>query len=287
MSGPRIAIIGAGRAGSAIFHAWTESGGEPPFVWTRSATTAAAAQRDGTPAQTGHSLPSFAGYDLLLLAVSDASVGILARALERSALGPETVIAHLSGALDLSPLEPLKALGLQVGSLHPLVSIAHRRSSLRGAVAAVDASTPVVDALLTDVAERIGLRVIRPRGDRARYHAAAAVTGNFPQVLLEVGIRLLVETGLTRDEARAAVGPLMLGAAKNAVELGPTAALTGPIARGDVAVIEKHLAAIESMPGSSRIDDLYRAAGRIAIELARERNVPHLDELEALLSTKV
>ena len=284
MNALQVAIIGAGRAGCAIFHGWVQAGGTPPLLWTRSVATAEAAQRDGLPAQTSKDLPNLTTYDLVLLAVSDGSVEPVAQALAASArVSPATVVAHLSGALDLSPLGPLMQLGIEFGSLHPALSIAHRKASLRSASAAVDGSSLKAEALLADVATKLGMRVIRPKGDRARYHAAASIAGNFPQVLLEAAMQLLIESGLSREDARRTAGGLLLTAANNAVERGPSAGLTGPIVRGDVEVVAKHLRAIAAHPNAEKIEPLYRSAGAMALDLAREVNAPRQDALETLL----
>lgn len=257
MTLPRIAILGAGRAGCSLFKALGRS---DTLLWTRSAATAEAARREGFPVVSGP-LPDLSGIGLVLLAVSDGAVSVTA-----SRLPADTTVAHLSGALDLDVLGARPS----AGSLHPLVSMATRRTPLRGAAAAVAATTPSLDATLTELAEALGLFVIHPMGDRARYHAAASIVGNFPQVLLEAASRLLVTMGLSADEARRALGPLLEGAARNAAALGPMAGLTGPIVRGDVEVVRRHFNAIG---GSPETEALYRAASRIAMELARRRGV--------------
>ena len=267
---PRIAILGAGRAGSALFHNLSECGHAPLSLWTRSTSTADSARAEGFPATSG-ALPSLVDAELIFLAVSDPAVTGLAEEIAATrSLAPGAIVAHLAGALDLGAMAPLSRLGIAIGSFHPLVSIATRRHSFEGTAIAVDASSPNAEAALAAAVTTVGGRVIRPRGDRARYHAAAAVAGNFPQILLEAAIRLLLGCGLTRDEARAALGPLLVSAARNAAELGPAAGLTGPVARGDVEIVRKHLAAITD---AQPVEDLYRASTALAIELAASRGV--------------
>ena len=280
MSLEHVAILGAGRAGCAIYSGLSAEG-YTPTLWTRSPASAEAARENGFPALAGPVLPSLDGASLVLLAVSDAAVSPVAQQLA-GRIPSGAVVAHLAGALDLSPLAPLAASGVPVGSMHPLVSIATWRSPLGGGTAAVDASTPEADALLTTLAEQLGLFVIRPKGDRARYHAAACLAGNFPQVLLEAGSRLLQSLGLTPNEATRALGPLLQSASRNASQLGPSAGLTGPIARGDVEVVRSHLGAIDE----PAIAELYRAAGRIAVDLARQRAAPNQDAIASLLREK-
>ena len=282
-----IGILGAGRAGSALLHNLALAGGTSTFLWSRSETTAKAARAEGLPAISGPLPSALRSSDLVVLAVSDDAVqGLALQLAARGLLASDVAVVHLSGALDLEPLQPLRDLGHPVGSLHPALSIATRRTSFAKCAAAIDAATPALDAQLAALATSLGMFVIRPKGERARYHAAASVVGNFPQVLLEAGIRLLLECGLDRDEAGRALGPLLRSASENAAALGPAAGLTGPIVRGDVDVLRKHLVALATSDASGRVYPLYRAAGRIAVELAAERGAPRVPEMSELLNSK-
>jgi predicted short-subunit dehydrogenase-like oxidoreductase (DUF2520 family) len=282
VTGPKVTILGAGRVGSSLHRALADAGAAGTLIWTRTEATALAARKDGVPAVFGE-LPSIPS-GLIFLAVSDPAVAPLAATLAKSGLLKETaIVAHVSGALDLTPLEPLKSAGIATGSFHPVVSVASRRTTLRGTFAAIDAAAPLADMALGGIAALLGMSVIRPRGDRGRYHAAAAIAGNFPQVLLEAAIRLLLEAGLTREEAQAAFGPLLVSAAENAARQGPAGGLTGPVARGDADLVQRHLRALE---GGSRRDlaELYRAATRIAADLAEQQGVADVDAIRQLVA---
>jgi hypothetical protein len=85
--------------------------------------------------------------------------------------------------------------------------------------------------------------ILRPEG-LARYHAAAALAANHTLALLEAAVALLIGEGVPRREAEAALGNLLASAAHNVVRLGLPQALTGPIARGEAAVVARHLAAL-------------------------------------------
>jgi len=276
---PAVAVLGAGRAGCSL-HAALESVGRPAaLLWTRSPATAAAARSEGFPAVSGE-LPDPAACELVVLAVTDSALGEVAAALAR-APGAGRIALHLSGAHDLSVLAPAPVAGWSTGSLHPLASLATRRSPLAGHAAAVEASDPRTQSVIEDLAGALGLSVIRPTGSRARYHAAACMAGTYPQVLLEAAVRMLQDCGLAPEEARRALVPLMESAVRNAREHGGAAGLTGPVARGDAAVVAAHLDSFG--PGDSRLAALYRAAGRVAVGLARESNARKADEVARLL----
>jgi predicted short-subunit dehydrogenase-like oxidoreductase (DUF2520 family) len=196
-------------------------------------------------------------------------------------LRSDATVVHHSGAADLSPLAAL-ASSVRVGSLHPLASVAARRTPLAGAACAIEASDEETAVRLDDLARRLSLNPLRWRGDRARYHAAACLVGNFPQALMAAAVRLLEEAGVEAAAARNALGPLLLSAARNAAERGGSAAFSGPVVRGDVEVARRHLAALDA-PGLGDVAALYRAASRVAVDAV---DGPHRAAFMALLEER-
>jgi predicted short-subunit dehydrogenase-like oxidoreductase (DUF2520 family) len=151
---------------------------------------------------------------------------------------------------------------VRVGALHPLQSFPSASAGLErlsGAWAAV-AGDPEVIAL----ARLLGLRPFELADSaRARYHAAAAVASNHLVALLGQVQRLAATCGVPFE----AFVPLLRASLDNAIELGPETALTGPVARGDLATIAEHLAALDPTDR-----DAYRAMAREAARLAGRRD---------------
>jgi predicted short-subunit dehydrogenase-like oxidoreductase (DUF2520 family) len=109
--------------------------------------------------------------------------------------------------------------------------------------------------------------------DRILYHAAAVFASNYGVALLGVAASLLEEIGWSKSEAVGGLVPLMSGALEEAGRIGVAAALTGPVRRGDVLTVERHLAALERLrrgDSGPPVVDLYRMLGAIALELAKE-----------------
>ena len=124
-----------------------------------------------------------------------------------------------------------------------------------------------------DSAERLatdlGMRPFRLTAKaKAVYHAGAVFASNYFVVVEAVAQRLMRHAGLSDAEAWEALRPLVLGTVENLTAQGPPAALTGPVARGDVESIRRHL---ESLTADDAI--LYRALGRAALELAQKRGM--------------
>jgi predicted short-subunit dehydrogenase-like oxidoreductase (DUF2520 family) len=207
---------------------------------------------------------------IVFLSVPDDAVSIMAGSLAHAGGRiPGTVaFVHLSGALQLSALQPLRARHA-IGSFHPLQSFPEPRtpSSLNGIVVAVDASTASLRRRLAGLARALGAK---PKhvddSQRALYHAAAVFASNYVDVVLAKAVELLREAGWSEREAVHGLAPLAEGVLANLRVRGPVAALTGPVRRGDVNTVERHLAALHEAP----VADLYRMLALIALEIAVE-----------------
>ena len=221
---PRLAIVGRGRMGGAI---------------------AAAAERAGLDfalAGRGEVASQCAGAEVVLLCVPDGSIAAAATEVAATVVPPPRLIGHTSGASGLEPLATAATLGIDAFSLHPLQTVPDASADLTGAPCAIAGTTPEALEIARELAESLGMRPFEvPEESRAAYHAAAAMASNFLIALQESAAGLLAEAGI--DDARELLAPLVLRTAANWAEHGD-AALTGPIARGDEATIERHLAAL-------------------------------------------
>jgi predicted short-subunit dehydrogenase-like oxidoreductase (DUF2520 family) len=169
----------------------------------------------------------------VLLCVPDGKIADAAAAVPA---GP--LLGHCSGATGL------EALGGREGfSLHPLMSVPNGSdpSVLRGAGAAIDGTSPRALNTAHALAERLGMLATRVEPqDRVAYHAAGAMAANFLVALEAAAEQLAATAGVTREQ----LAPLVLATAHQWAEMGPEAALTGPIVRGDEAVVARHREAV-------------------------------------------
>jgi predicted short-subunit dehydrogenase-like oxidoreductase (DUF2520 family) len=206
----------------------------------------------------------------VFLAVPDDSVQPIAELLAGAGKRiPESVaFVHLSGALSLDALEPLGARH-PVGSFHPLQSFPEPRppAALRGIFVAIDGNGASLRRRLAALARAAGARPKRVGdGERALYHAAAVFASNYVVALLDEGVLLLRAAGWSEKEATSGLLALTEGSLASVRKRGAVAALTGPVRRGDVKTVERHLGALSGLPAA----DLYRMLGLIALEIAVE-----------------
>jgi predicted short-subunit dehydrogenase-like oxidoreductase (DUF2520 family) len=274
-TGRACALVGPGRAGTAVALALVETGRRVVTVAGRrtdAPSTRAAAERFIARAVAVDDAGRDA--DLVVIATPDAAIESTAAAVAPG-LRPGALVVHLSGARGLDALAPIAESrpDVRIGALHPLQTFppadAAARDALGGAWAAV-AGPAAVDEL----ARELGLRPFRvDDAHRARYHAAACVASNHVVALLGQVERLASAAGVPFE----AFVPLVRASVDNAFASGPAAALTGPVARGDVATVAAHLDAIGSDEQSS-----YRGLAVEAHRLSARDDA----ELRALLEVQ-
>jgi predicted short-subunit dehydrogenase-like oxidoreductase (DUF2520 family) len=223
---------------------------------------------------------------VVFLTVPDGAIASLAHEVAAAAdLPPAAAFVHCSGALGLEVLDPL-GRHHAIGSFHPLQSFPEPRApeAFRGSLVAIDANTDSLRRRLARLARELGAR---PRSveeaDRVVYHAAAVFASNYLVALAGEAVGLLGAIGWSEREAVAGLVPLMQGALAEVARRGPTPALTGPIRRGDVDTVARHLQALDGIDSRSprerrRRTDLYRMLGRTALEIAMKAG---LDEAAA------
>lgn len=183
------------------------------------------------------------GCRAVLLCVPDAEIAAAAR----TVAGAAPLTGHTSGA---TPLSALEAAGGSLFGLHPLQTVTGdaRPDAFAGAGCAVAGSDGEAMEFAAGLARRLGMTPFEIDDEgRAAYHAAASVASNF-MVTLQAAAETIAEgAGLQPGEARALLVPLLRRTIDNLAELGPEAALTGPIARGDHATVASQRAAVEQV----------------------------------------
>jgi len=233
-----VRIIGPGRAGTSLALALTNAGCD----------VAPMLGRDDAVGEAAH------GVDVLVIATPDAVIAEVARKVEPD---PATVVAHLAGSLGLDVLDPHP----RKASLHPLVALPTPDVGARRLVGAWFAVTG--DPAVRRLVDAMFGRAIRVADEhRAAYHAAASIAANHLVALMGQVQRVGAEAGVPfeayLDLARAAL--------ENVADLGPAAALTGPVARGDDVTVQRHLDALPADEVAA-----YEAMAGAARRLARDR----------------
>jgi len=208
----RLAIVGRGRVGSALARAYREAGIEVEGPLGRGQVPEA---------------------DVVVLCVPDAAIDEAARV-----AADARFVGHTSGATPLGELQ---------FALHPLQTVTGPETSFAGCGCAIAGSTPEAVELATDLAFAAGMEpFVIDDTARAAYHASASIASNFLVTLEWMAERMAEAAGIAPADARRMLAPLVRQTVENWAALGPHAALTGPVARGDDATVARQRQAIEA-----------------------------------------
>jgi predicted short-subunit dehydrogenase-like oxidoreductase (DUF2520 family) len=269
----RVHIQGAGKVGRALARALRAKGAH---VTLRAA-------REGLPKRA-------LDVDLVIVAVRDGDVPKVAEGLAAGLLPGErrrVAVVHCAGALGPEALAAVRGPRVAVAQMHPMIAFADSATSpsLEAGQLHVDG-----DAHAVRVARRVGrLLGLTPRTipglDRVAYHAAAGLVANGAAALAAAGIELLEKAGVPRETAAAMLGPLLRSVAENVTSLGMPRALTGPVRRGDLRGLERHVATLERL--APQLVPLYLASAGAQLPHARalgEAPAEALDGIAALVA---
>lgn len=235
----RVAVVGAGRLGTALSAAFAGASIDVEGPLTREQTPSLRATA-------------------ILLCVPDAQIQTAA-----AALGSGRLVGHCSAATTLAPLARHEGF-----SLHPLMTVTRAGADFDGATAAIAGATPRARDTAALLALAIGMRPVEiADADRAAYHAAASIASNFLVTIEDLAERLAESSGLGREPLLA----LVRASVESWAAQGAAQALTGPIARGDEETVARQRDAVaERAPEELDLFDALAAATR---RLAAQRMV--------------
>ena len=243
-----ISFIGAGRVARVLSLALTHSGWSVKSVASRNMDSAKALA-SLLPGCQAVSVVQASQHPFVFLTVTDDAIASLCSELTWHT-GQSVV--HCSGATELLALSAASVQGAQVGGFHPLQIFSDPESALRnlpGSSVAVEAE-PALAARLLEIAHLLGMRpFVLPAGARALYHASAGYAASLLLPLIHEAVQLWREFGVDEAQALQALIPLVKGTLASVEQRGLAGALSGPLSRGDLGVLQKHCTALEALGG--------------------------------------
>lgn len=277
-----VSIIGCGRMGTFLAkilqpHARIQS------LIARSEASAARAREaigEGSPSTD---LSKVESSDFYLIGVQEEAIRSCAEALAKTgAVQAGQIAFHVSGMYPSSLLDPLKAKGLHITSLHPDISVSDPQFLPPFFFATLEG-----DAFASEQLKKlfsyypIVFQDINAK-DKALYHTALVIASNFSLALLKVAKEILSTTAL--EETDLMLVSLLSNTLQTIQQKGLQAALSGPVSRGSKHLVEEQLALMHAI--SPRFGEIYRLMSLQILEMTEElRHLPHesIEKLRAVL----
>ncbi|MFZ6875228.1 Rossmann-like and DUF2520 domain-containing protein [Undibacterium sp. Di27W] len=273
-------LIGAGKVGKVLAKNFQR---QQQFVLQQVLNRTLASASDAVAwldaAQAVDGISELQPADVTMLTVSDDQIASVCQQLaEAGLLKAGSVIFHCSGAKASTELQLARQTGAAVASVHPVRSFANvdlLAEQFAGTICSLEGDEAAL-ALLIPALQAIGAETVIIQADnKLLYHAGSVFASNYLVTLMEVALRTYQAAGIPAEIAQKMAAPLARQTLENVFALGTQAALTGPIARGDmqtVALQQKKLSDWDLQAG-----DLYQAFTQPTIDLAATRN-PHSEK---------
>lgn len=212
--------------------------------------------------------------DIVFITTQDACIAPVAKELVSKLKGKPCVF-HTSGALSSRILDPLKAVGCKTASMHPLVSVSSAEvgpERFQGAYFCVEGDADAVD-MATQIATSLGgIPFSIDTRFKTLYHAAAVTACGHLVALFDAAVEMMSKTGLSEDESKEILLPLVKSTVQNLEEQGTAAALTGTFARADIETFVEHVKTLNTHVSDDLLE-IYLLLGERSLELAAKRGV--------------
>jgi predicted short-subunit dehydrogenase-like oxidoreductase (DUF2520 family) len=262
-----LALVGAGRVGTAVAELLRRRGHRVVAVASRSSGSAARAAQL-LQSETFDLEGEVPPCDVVLVGAGDAAIAPVAARLAPK-LAPATIVCHFAGSLGVEVLEEVTRSGGRACALHPVQSVPDVDAGLArlpGSAWGVTCSSDVREWAHRLVSLELGGIPVDVAG-RARplWHAASVTTSNGIAALIAAGEAMLESIGVS--DSSAVLAPLAAGTVAGARERGGAAALTGPVVRGESDTVARHLEALRTQ--APDLTGAYALAAGLVLEVAR------------------
>ncbi|MBI2955589.1 MAG: DUF2520 domain-containing protein [Chloroflexi bacterium] len=276
-----IGFIGAGTVGTALGVTLSRRGYRVAAVNSR--TTASAerfAHRVGgvSVCQTAQQVTELSNL-VFVTTPDDAIAGVVREITWKTGLS----VVHCNGSSSIDILEHARQQGAAVGAFHPLQSFASVEQAIEnlpGSTFALEGEEPLLSELVALASTLDGVPVVLKPGEKVLYHAAAVIVSNYAVALMKMANDLWQGFGVDDHTATKALLPLLRGTVNNIATVGLPNCLTGPIARGDIGTVEKHVRALKER--APAMLPVYCELGLQAIPVAVGKGKIDADRADAL-----
>ena len=256
-----IAIVGAGRLGTALAQRLSEAGYKVSKINSRRSPRVSQLRAD-----------------VVWFCVPDAEIATVARSFSAVEWRGKFAV-HSSGVLTSDVLVPLRRVGARVASVHPLMTFVRGSvPDLVGVSFAIEGDETAVRAARAIVRDLGGRPVGISKQAKVAYHAFATMICPLLVSLLVASEKVAALPGIPKTEARQRMLPIIRQTVRNYKKLGPAGAFSGPIVRGDAATVDLHLRALAKAPAAKTA---YIGLAEAAVEYLPAKNK---EEIRSLLS---
>jgi predicted short-subunit dehydrogenase-like oxidoreductase (DUF2520 family) len=284
-----VSIIGVGRIGGALALSLPVDQFSVEHLICRGKPECAESIREMLPEATVTTLDDLTEIrsDILFITTQDSEIVSVSKQIAPK-LSSTPCVFHTSGALSSTVLDDLKTIGCKTGSMHPLVSISCAEAGperFTGAYFCIEGQPEAVDMARQIATALGGIPFSIDTKFKTLYHAAAVTACGHLVALFDAAVEMMSKTGLSADDSKQILLPLVNSTVQNLSEQGTAAALTGTFARADTETFVEHLKTLNTNVSDDLLE-IYLLLGERSLELAARQGVSpdRIDTMRAKVS---
>lgn len=283
---PRITIVGAGNLASALAVTLREAGYPIAEIVARSGQSSLTKARrlaQEVGARAVATTQARIKSNVVWFCVPDGQIAGAASSLAPKGDWKAIVALHSSGALSSDELSALRRRGAAVASAHPLMTFVNRsRPSLAGVPFAVEGDAAALRLVRRIIRDLRGRPYPIRKSDKPAYHAWGTFASPLLTALLATTERVGISAGVKGREVKRRMLPILQQTLANYAALNAASAFSGPIVRGDVDIVGRHLQVLHRIPAAREV---YVALAQAALACLPVKNRSSLEKV--LKSRKV
>lgn len=266
----KIGIIGAGKVGTTLGAYLAKQQVAVAGYYSRTYESAVLAA-DFTKTKAYHDIAALVdASDTLFITTPDGEIANVWDCIAEYELA-DKIICHFSGSLSSLVFSGIETAGAKGCSIHPMFAFSDRFESYKQfhtACLTMEGQEYAVSQMKT-LFETFGHKVLTVKAkDKLCYHAAAAFASNYMVGLFQTSINLLRKCGFSEEDSSSLLEPLVRNNVNAMLRNGTKEALTGPVERGDIQTVEKHLEVLQG----TNAEQVYRSIGKELLTIAQAKN---------------
>ena len=211
--------------------------------------------------------------NIIFITTQDKEIeGMVKNLCIRKVINRSQLVVHTSGLLTAKVLGCVEKFGALPLSIHPCLSFADRfykADEMQGVFFAIEGGKEAVKRGRAIVRKIGGKPFTITSVKKPLYHLALVFASNLFVGIEDIAVELLQKCGIKKRDALKLIQPLVVATEKNIFEKGTLDALTGPIERGDVDTIKKHLALLKKQKRS--FDNIYKELSEYLLTMVKKR----------------
>jgi len=252
----KIAIIGAGRIAYSLTTALLKAGYIVDVIISKKNKSAKAlAEKFGIKKYSTDINLISKSVNVLFLTVPDSEIKKTSLQLSKLKLNYSKIFfVHFSGAENIRVLAPLKSEGGQTGSLHLMQTFPSKKIvNIKNVNSAIETNDDSVYKFLLQLCSDLQLIPFRiDSKDKAYYHLAGVYASNFLAGNLFNAQKFLSLNNIDEQKYFNILSSTIHSTLQNIKALGPAKALSGPVDRGDIKTIRKHISSLRKNSKNSK-----------------------------------